>query len=51
MKNEESKDVKGNKQEKERAALVGKVFGRWQTCWLAGREARLVWRSVVLVQM
>lgn len=26
------------------------MFGRWLTCWLAGREACLVWGSVVLVQ-
>lgn len=52
MKNEggKDKDVKRNKQKKERAALVGQ-YGGWPTCWLAGREARLVWRPVVLVQM
>lgn len=54
MKNEVSKDkdVIRNKHERERESSIGKaVFGRWPTCWLAGREACLVWRPVVLVQM
>lgn len=34
-----------------KCSVVRAVFGGWPTCWLAGREARLVWGSVVLVQM
>lgn len=31
--------------------ISGTAFGGWPTFWLVGKEARLVWGSVVLVQI